>query len=369
MTGYHARWARLPEQSDDPERIAIRKALAFGKAVYDRRRALGLSIAELAGRADLTVDELECIEEGGTEPSVVLLRRLAAALDSDVHQSAGHDLGSVWFEPRAEEADGYVLDDEDLEALLSAVREATPSPARRACRVEANGVILDFRAAAQDSRFAVSIKVTSSSGRPVRASATTIALEVSNEYFITSLAPDGSAMFVNVLAGGWYLHRLYGRRPDRRDSESLALPLPRRPAKLAAAGRPETSVVLTAVLLDAHADLILHGEGGGEYLLEVVARTPGETPLAMVVRYGTASGGEGLVVIPARPAGLARLSGYSPVSPWEASAVRPDDIVTWGIDRVAYSVQAAANNVTRRAWREIGELVPDLRRVIERELS
>jgi hypothetical protein len=49
--------------------------------------------------------------------------------------------------------------------------------------------------------------------------------------------------------------------------------------------------------------------------------------------------------------------------------VRPDEIVTWGVDRVAYSVQAAANNVTRRVWREIGELVPDLRRVIERELG
>ncbi len=34
MTGYHARWVRPPEQAEDPERIAIREALAFGKAVY-----------------------------------------------------------------------------------------------------------------------------------------------------------------------------------------------------------------------------------------------------------------------------------------------------------------------------------------------
>ena len=33
MTGYHTRWVRPPEQSEDPERIAIREALAFGKAV------------------------------------------------------------------------------------------------------------------------------------------------------------------------------------------------------------------------------------------------------------------------------------------------------------------------------------------------
>ena len=369
MTGYHTRWARPPGQADDPERIAIREALAFGKAVYDRRRALGLGIAELAGRADMTVDDLECIEEGGTEPSVVLLRRLAAALDSDVHRTAGHDLGSVWFEPRAEEAAEYVLNAQELEALLSAVRDAMPSPARRACRVETDGVILDFRAMPQDGRFTVSIKVTSISGRPVRADATTIALEVNNEYFITSLATDGSAMFVHVSAGDWKLRRPQGRRSHSRDSHSLALPLPRPPAKLAAAGRLETSAILTAILLDAHVNLILHRHGSDDYLLEVVARAPEEIPLAMVMRYGMVSGGEGLVVIPARPTGLAHLSGYSLVSPWEASAARPDEIVTWGVDRVAYSVQAAANNVTRRAWREIGELVPDLRRVIERELQ
>jgi transcriptional regulator with XRE-family HTH domain len=101
MTGYHTRWVRVPEQAEDPERVAIREALAFGKAVYDQRCALGLSIADLAERADMTADELECTEEGGTEPTVALLRRLAAALDADVRLTAGHDLGSVWFEPHA----------------------------------------------------------------------------------------------------------------------------------------------------------------------------------------------------------------------------------------------------------------------------
>ena len=101
MTGYHTRPHPAPEQAGDPERVAIREALAFGKAVYDQRCALGLSIADLAERADMTLDELECIEEGGTEPTIALLRRLAAALDADVHLTAGHDLGSVWFEPHA----------------------------------------------------------------------------------------------------------------------------------------------------------------------------------------------------------------------------------------------------------------------------
>lgn len=365
MTGYHTRWVRPPEQAEDPERIAIREALAFGKAVYDRRRALGLSVAELADRADMTVDELEGIEEGGAEPTMVLLRRLAAALDSDAHRGGG----SVWFEPRAEEAAERVLNDEEIEALLSAVRDAMPGPARRVCRVETDGLTLDLRAAPDGGRFSVGIKISSISGRSVRADPTTIALELNNEYFITSLAPDGSATFVQVPAGDWNLRRPQGRHSHRRDSPGLAMPLPRPPAKLAAAGRLTNGAILTAVLLDAQVNLILHREGGDDYLLEVVTRIPEESPLAVVVRYGTVSGGEGLVVIPARPAGLARLSGYSPVSPWEASAVRPDEIVTWGVDRVAYSVQAAANNVTRRAWREIGTLVPDLHQVIQRELG
>jgi len=97
MTGYHTRWVRPPEEAEDPGRVAIREALAFGKAVYDQRRALGFSVADLAERAGMSADEIECIEEGGIEPTIALLRRLAA----DVHLTAGHNLGSVWFEPHA----------------------------------------------------------------------------------------------------------------------------------------------------------------------------------------------------------------------------------------------------------------------------
>ena len=49
----------------------------------------------------MTTGEIECIEEGGTEPTIALLRRLAAALDSDVRLTPGHDLGPVWFEGHA----------------------------------------------------------------------------------------------------------------------------------------------------------------------------------------------------------------------------------------------------------------------------
>jgi transcriptional regulator with XRE-family HTH domain len=94
------RWELRIRLRDVAARIAIREALAFGKAVYDQRHALGLSVTDLAGRADMTVDEIESIEEGGTEPTIALLRRLAAALDSDVRLTPGHDLGSVWFVTR-----------------------------------------------------------------------------------------------------------------------------------------------------------------------------------------------------------------------------------------------------------------------------
>jgi transcriptional regulator with XRE-family HTH domain len=98
MAGYHTRWARPEETAEDPERIAIREALAFGKALYDIRTELGLTVAELAARVEMTDDDIERIEEGGTEPTVPLLRRLAAALNASVQLTPGHDLGSVTFQ-------------------------------------------------------------------------------------------------------------------------------------------------------------------------------------------------------------------------------------------------------------------------------
>jgi hypothetical protein len=50
VTGYHTRWARPEEIADDPERIAIREALAFGKALYDIRGLAGVGgIGRYAG--------------------------------------------------------------------------------------------------------------------------------------------------------------------------------------------------------------------------------------------------------------------------------------------------------------------------------
>jgi DNA-binding XRE family transcriptional regulator len=101
MTSDHTRWVRPKAEAEDPERIAIREALAFGKALYDRRTFLGLTVAEVALRTGMSVDEIECIEEGGTEPTIALLRKLAAALEADVRLTPGHGLGSVGFETHA----------------------------------------------------------------------------------------------------------------------------------------------------------------------------------------------------------------------------------------------------------------------------
>ena len=73
----------------------------MGKALYDRRTALGLTVDELAERAGMSPDDIECVEEGGTPPTVELLRVFGAAPDADVRLTPGHDLDSVTFEPRA----------------------------------------------------------------------------------------------------------------------------------------------------------------------------------------------------------------------------------------------------------------------------
>ena len=98
MTGDHSRWVQPDAGKSDQRQTPVREALAFGKAVYDRRTAVGMTVAELALRAGTTTDEIEHIEEGGTEPTINVLRRLAAALDADVRLTAGHDLGSVSFQ-------------------------------------------------------------------------------------------------------------------------------------------------------------------------------------------------------------------------------------------------------------------------------
>jgi ribosome-binding protein aMBF1 (putative translation factor) len=60
------------------------RAYLLGKAVRDRRLALGLSQAEVAMRAAMTQPALSRLEAGGVIPTIPLLDRISAALDADL---------------------------------------------------------------------------------------------------------------------------------------------------------------------------------------------------------------------------------------------------------------------------------------------
>ncbi|MFI6939472.1 helix-turn-helix domain-containing protein [Streptomyces sp. NPDC050418] len=72
----------------------------FAQAAYERRAVLGWDVAELARRAGMTEAEIESIEESGVEPTLELIERLAAALESGARIDPGHT-PEFRFEERA----------------------------------------------------------------------------------------------------------------------------------------------------------------------------------------------------------------------------------------------------------------------------
>lgn len=68
-------------------------AMTLGKAVYDRRKQLGLSEADLAERMHVDVDDIEGIETATELPPIAVIMRLARALDLtvDVHLAGGDE--------------------------------------------------------------------------------------------------------------------------------------------------------------------------------------------------------------------------------------------------------------------------------------
>jgi HTH-type transcriptional regulator / antitoxin HipB len=89
MTSSHTSYEDLAtgrRDSDDYRygRAEAQRAYLLGKAVRDRRLALGLSQAELAMRAAMTQPALSRLEAGGVIPTIPLLDRISAALDADL---------------------------------------------------------------------------------------------------------------------------------------------------------------------------------------------------------------------------------------------------------------------------------------------
>ncbi len=56
----------------------------LGAAIVKRRKELGLSQADLAYRIDMDVPNLSIIENGKTNPHILTLVRLSAALDANL---------------------------------------------------------------------------------------------------------------------------------------------------------------------------------------------------------------------------------------------------------------------------------------------
>jgi ribosome-binding protein aMBF1 (putative translation factor) len=89
MTCSHTSYEELASQwrgSDDHRqgRADAQRAYLIGKAVRDRRLALGLSQVELASWAGMTQPAFSGLEAGGVIPGIPLLDRISAALDADL---------------------------------------------------------------------------------------------------------------------------------------------------------------------------------------------------------------------------------------------------------------------------------------------
>ncbi|NUO55688.1 MAG: helix-turn-helix transcriptional regulator [Hamadaea sp.] len=82
---------RLGEPGAAAEYEATRLAYELGKAVRERREQHGWSQSELARAAGMTQSAVARFEAGGTVPTLVVLERLARALDAEL---------SVQFRPK-----------------------------------------------------------------------------------------------------------------------------------------------------------------------------------------------------------------------------------------------------------------------------
>ena len=89
MTAEHSAYEVLARERRGSEQYRqgyaeARRAFLIGRAVRERRLALGLSQTELAARAGMTQPALSRLEAGGVVPTIPLLERISMALDADL---------------------------------------------------------------------------------------------------------------------------------------------------------------------------------------------------------------------------------------------------------------------------------------------
>lgn len=89
MSGDHTSYEQAASQRRDSagyrEGYAeAQRAYLIGRAVRERRLALGLSQIEVAARAGMTQPALSRLEAGGVIPTIPLLDRISIALDADL---------------------------------------------------------------------------------------------------------------------------------------------------------------------------------------------------------------------------------------------------------------------------------------------
>jgi hypothetical protein len=263
----------------------------------------------------------------------------------------------------------HTLQDE-LEELLGKIRDAAPSPARPVCTAEDRHLAIRLDATPGEDGFTVTITVTTPAEHPARIEVgTTLALEVDGRYLVAVLTQAGFATFRSVPDGEWNPWWIRGRDTPAGEDPGFALPLPRQQAELAAAGERSGTAVLRVVLPDAQGTLTLHRERDRGHLVEIDLGQRADQLVVITVRFGTEDSGGGFVVIPAWRSALARLDGFSPVAPWQASLATVTRLPALTAVTVASSVRAAANNATRRAWSDLGDMMPEIRQVIEQELG
>ena len=152
--------------------------------------------------------------------------------------------------------------------------------------------------------------------------------------------------------------------------------LPPVPAAIGLRASDDDDVLVTAISEGGLEFFVRRSHGiPARYRVEVVVRQNAELPALVRIRYPTATGQRVLLVPVAVPqfgaaASQIDLPGLESGTPWEASGPEPVAGATeWEVSAVSDSIQAAASEVTRNAWRAVRDAARgDLQAVIDRAL-